>query len=67
MCIINFLEEVFMDEQLMQVSCDPMCGFKVQSHNKDELRGIVMEHSMSQHQKPVKPEEVDAMMMMVAA
>jgi predicted small metal-binding protein len=56
-----------MDEQLMQVSCSPVCGFKVQSHNKDELRKIVTEHSMSQHQKDVKPEEVDTMMMMVVA
>lgn len=56
-----------MDDQLMQVSCDPMCGFKIQSHNMDELKSVVKDHVLKQHQKKATDAEVEEMMTPVMA
>lgn len=51
-----------MEDKLMSVSCDPMCGFKVQSHDMDELRSIVKAHVMEKHGKSLTDEEINGMM-----
>lgn len=36
-------------EKLKQISCDPMCGFKVRSHNEDEVVELTMRHTKKAH------------------
>jgi predicted small metal-binding protein len=47
-----------MKEELMKVTCDPQCGFMVQSHDKKELIGIVKNHVKNMHKKNITDEDV---------
>ena len=47
---------------LNKVSCDPMCGFSVQSHDEKELISFVMEHVKNAHGKKMSEAEVRGMM-----
>jgi hypothetical protein len=47
---------------LMTVACDPMCGFRVTSHDTEELTGIVKTHSRVHHKTEMTDAEVKAMM-----
>jgi predicted small metal-binding protein len=47
-----------MKEELMKVSCDPECGFMVQSHDKKELIGIVKNHLKNMHKMKATDEDV---------
>lgn len=51
-----------MEEKLVSVSCDPECGFKVQSHDKAEVVRVVKDHALMAHDKRVSDEEVESMM-----
>lgn len=44
------------------VSCDPMCGFKVTSHDEAELTGIVKKHAKGMHSKEMSDADVKGMM-----
>lgn len=54
-----------MSDQLMSVSCEPECGFKVQSHDREELRMIVKEHGMDKHGMDMSDEDINMKMEMV--
>ena len=38
-----------MEKELKKISCDPMCGFSVQSHVEDEVVKMAMLHVESMH------------------
>ena len=38
-----------MQAQLKEISCDPICGFKVRSHDEEELINIAMKHAKEKH------------------
>jgi predicted small metal-binding protein len=52
---------------LKSVSCDPQCGFMVQSHDEKELTDIVVAHAKSAHNMDVKAEDVKGKMKTVSA
>ena len=54
-----------MPEKLMRITCDPKCGFMVQSHNKDELYKIVKGHMKNIHNKDATDADVKKMVKMV--
>lgn len=45
-------------EKLKQIACDPMCGFKVQSHDDKELIEIARKHTKEVHDKNMTTEEL---------
>jgi predicted small metal-binding protein len=47
---------------LKSVSCDPACGFMVQSHDEKELTSIVIAHAKSAHHKDLTADDVKGMM-----
>ncbi len=47
---------------LKSVSCDPACGFMIQSHDEKELCAIVIEHAKTHHNKMVTEKDVRGMM-----
>jgi predicted small metal-binding protein len=51
-------------EKVHRVSCEPECGFMVQSHDEKELIDIVKDHAKSQHK--MKVSDSDVKMKMVA-
>ena len=40
---------VLMEQELKKISCDPMCGFSVQSHVEDEVVNMAMLHVQNVH------------------
>ncbi|MDD5337704.1 MAG: DUF1059 domain-containing protein [Candidatus ainarchaeum sp.] len=50
-----------------KISCDPMCGFAVQSHDEKELLAIVGSHVKKIHNKAVSASELKGMMQTVSA
>ncbi len=38
-----------MEENLYSISCDPECGFAVQSHDKNEVVNLCYEHASQAH------------------
>ncbi len=51
-----------MAEKLKRVSCDPMCGFMVQSHDENELVGFVKNHVKNVHSKTMSDSDIRGMM-----
>ncbi len=52
-----------MDQPLKKISCDPMCGFVVQSHDEQEVLSMAMQHVSTKHkEKNMTMEQVKAMM-----
>ena len=49
-------------EKLKQISCDPMCGFKVQSHDESELIQIAKKHTHDKHNKDYSTDEIKKFM-----
>jgi predicted small metal-binding protein len=45
------LEGVSMKNGLKTISCDPVCGFMVRSHNEQEVIDMAMEHMANTHPK----------------
>lgn len=44
---------------LKKISCDPMCGFSVQSHNDNEVIDMAMVHVKNMHpEKSVNRDEM---------
>lgn len=52
---------------LKSVSCDPSCGFMVQSHNEKELISMVKMHVKNVHHKVISDKDVKAMIKTVDA
>ncbi len=52
------MKDMKMGEKLHRVSCDPECGFMVQSHDEKELMGIVKEHTKKMHKMKVSDKDV---------
>jgi predicted small metal-binding protein len=50
-----------MAAELKKIECDPVCGFKVQSHDEKELIGIGIEHAKKFHNMTVTEKEAKAM------
>ena len=48
--------------QLKRVTCDPVCGFAVQSHDEKELVHIVQQHAKQAHRMNVTPRQIEAKM-----
>jgi predicted small metal-binding protein len=57
--------EVIKMDALKKVSCDPMCGFSVQSHDYKELKKFVAQHSKNAHNMDVTDTQIEKMMMKV--
>lgn len=47
---------------LQTVACDPMCGFRITSHDEAELTGMVKTHAKAHHQKEMTDADVKGMM-----
>lgn len=52
---------------LRSISCDPQCGFMVQSHNEKELTDIVIAHAKNAHSMDISANDVKAKMKTVPA
>ena len=52
---------------LKSVTCDPSCGFMVQSHNEKELIAMVKMHAKKMHNKVLSDKDVKSMMKTVDA
>lgn len=51
-----------MDSSLYSISCDPSCGFAVQSHDKDEVVDLCYEHVSHAHpEKNTSREQLSSM------
>ena len=48
--------------QLKNISCDPMCGFSLTSHDEKELLSMVGQHVKKVHKKDVPSSELRKMM-----
>jgi predicted small metal-binding protein len=51
-----------MATQLKKFECDPVCGFKVQSHDEKELIEIGIQHAKKFHKMTLSEEEAKAML-----
>ena len=47
-----------MAEKLKSISCDPMCGFMVQSHDEKEVIAIAKSHLKNVHKKSMSDDEL---------
>ena len=54
-----------MDKKLNKISCDPACGFEVQSHDEKEVMGMASKHALEKHSKTVSEKEARQMMVAV--
>lgn len=46
------------NNKLKKVSCDPMCGFTIQSHDEEEVVDMVKTHGKKAHNMDLKREDV---------
>jgi len=53
-----------MEEELKSISCDPMCGFMVKSHDEMELMEIARKHTKDKHDMDVSDEDLKSKMKM---
>lgn len=44
--------------KLMQVECEPVCGFMIRSHDKAELMDIVKTHASNVHSMTVTEKDI---------
>jgi len=51
-----------MEGKLHSVTCDPNCGFMIQSHDEQEVIGITKTHAKSKHNDDLSDEQVKGMM-----
>jgi predicted small metal-binding protein len=50
------------DQKLKKASCDPECGFMVQSHDDQEIMSMMKSHAQDKHQMDMTDEDVVARM-----
>jgi predicted small metal-binding protein len=55
-----------MDKQLKKVSCDPACGFMIQSHDDKEIISMVKSHAKTMHQLNTTDDEIKKKMQVVS-
>ena len=55
-----------MEDKLMQISCDPSCGFMVRSHHKSEVIDLAKKHVLKHH-KDLKVTDVELNKMVTTA
>jgi predicted small metal-binding protein len=48
-------------DQIKRISCDPECGFAVQSHIEDEVVDVAAKHVKEKHGKSVSDKELRGM------
>ncbi len=48
-------------EPMYEIKCNPICGFKVQSHDEKETIDISLIHLKNKHNKTMPREEVKKM------
>ena len=53
-------------EELQQVSCDPQCGFMIQSHDSFEITDDVKKHAKKAHGMDLSDADVKAKMKKVS-
>lgn len=41
-----------------EVECEPACGFKLRSHDKNEIVSMVKQHAGKAHQKQMSDKEI---------
>lgn len=46
------------DKKLRKVSCDPICGFMIQSHKEDEVLDFVKTHAKNTHNMNMTKEDI---------
>jgi predicted small metal-binding protein len=51
-----------MKQSLKQISCDPECGFKVQSHDVGEVKEYAMSHVKNVHKMEVSERDMEKRM-----
>jgi predicted small metal-binding protein len=55
-------EVIKMAENLKSISCDPICGFMVRSHDENELVEMIKAHGKNKHpDMKLTDEEIKAM------
>lgn len=54
-----------MDQKLYLVECDPMCAFKVQSHDKDEVKRMAMDHVTQIHHQKTSDSEIESQLKII--
>jgi predicted small metal-binding protein len=54
-----------MDKKLKRVSCDPMCGFMIQSHDEKEIIEDVKMHAKKVHNMTTTDNDIKAKMVAV--
>lgn len=54
-----------MDDKLLMISCSPECGFKIQSHDEEEVMAVAKAHISEKHGKDVSGVELSQMMQVV--
>jgi len=59
---LNITEVIPMENKLMRITCDPVCGFMVQSHNEKEVIDMSKMHMKKIHKQKVTDKEARAMM-----
>jgi len=47
-----------MEKELKRISCDPVCGFKVESHDEMEAMEIAKKHAKEKHNMDVTDEDL---------
>jgi predicted small metal-binding protein len=50
-----------MDKKLSKISCDPACGFEVQSHDEMEVIEFAVKHAKDKHGDTITEEDAKAM------
>lgn len=48
-------------KKMYEIECEPACGFKVRSHNKNEVGKIAIEHVKNIHHSTVTKSEAEKM------
>ncbi|MFH1183288.1 MAG: DUF1059 domain-containing protein [Candidatus Moraniibacteriota bacterium] len=51
-----------MEKELKRISCDPECGFVVQSHDETEAMDIARKHAKDKHNMDVSDEDLKGKM-----
>ena len=49
-------------ERLMQIKCDPVCGFMVRSHNEQEILRMGKQHVTEKHKMKMTDKELRSQM-----
>ncbi|HLD58258.1 MAG TPA: DUF1059 domain-containing protein [archaeon] len=53
-------------QELSRITCDPKCGFSVQSHDKNEAIEVAKKHAKAKHKMNATKAELESMMTTVS-